>query len=236
MSAITDKQVDPVQYHGELAEEWEQRYQKRSFQVRRDVLNECLQKEDLPGQYWLDAGCGTGTLSRALAERGCRVLGVDAAVAMLEKAKNLGKDKAVSALLQFEQVDNLVLLPFIDNSFDGVLCSSVLEYLADPDECLAEFARVLRPGGILIVSVPNRDSLTRQAQSACRTLGKRLGREWFEYLKISRNWYSLEDFRRKLAAHAMVEEKAVIFGGPFSRKIQSFPSWGSLIMFAARRN
>lgn len=236
MSAITDKRVNAVEYHGALAGAWEQRYQKKSFRVRLEVLTECLPSEDLTHEYWLDAGCGTGTLSRALAGHGARVVGVDAAPPMVEKARSFAERSTLAHLLEFHEVHNIDRLPFPDQTFDGVLCSSVLEYLADPDECLASFVRVLRPGGMLIVSVPNRASLTRQAQAVCRTLGRRFGRKWFEYLNISRNWYSQDEFRRKLAAHSLVEQRTIIFGGPFCRRMQSLPIWGSLMMFAARRS
>jgi len=45
-------------------------------------------------------------------------------------------------------------LPFVDRSFDTVLCLELLEHVPDPDRCLAEIARTLRPGGALLVTVP----------------------------------------------------------------------------------
>jgi 2-polyprenyl-6-hydroxyphenyl methylase/3-demethylubiquinone-9 3-methyltransferase len=235
MTAITEKRADAVAYHGDLAEQWERRYLKKSFSIRKDVLSECLDPKNLTGSSWLDAGCGSGTLARLLAERGCRVLGIDASSEMVEVARKIPDSNGFHGQVAFELVDNLDRLQFSDNSFDGVLCSSVLEYLADPDRCLAEFARVLRPSGVLIVSVPNRQSFTRRLQLICHSLGKALGKNWFGYLDLSRNWYSVEEFTRKLELCGLETEKAVIFGGPFSRKVQQLRHWGSLMMFTARR-
>ena len=79
--------ADAVAYHASLAGEWERRYRKRSFQMRQTVLLKCLHGWDLAGTVWLDAGCGTGTLARWLATRGCSVLGVDAASEMVAAAQ-----------------------------------------------------------------------------------------------------------------------------------------------------
>jgi 2-polyprenyl-6-hydroxyphenyl methylase/3-demethylubiquinone-9 3-methyltransferase len=154
---------------------------------------------------------------------------------MLQAARTLSEKSANSATLSFDHVADLARLPFADSAFAGVLCSSVLEYLSAPDAALAEFARVLRPGGMLVISVPNRHALSRKVQVVCRSLGKRFGCEWFNYLQISRNWYADAEFRHCLKAHGMTGERQATFGGPFSRSIHQSPMWGSLIMFAARR-
>ncbi len=236
MSTTSKAPDDAVEYHGALAQEWEQRYQRKAFQVRIQVLKECLDGQEVRGASWLDAGCGTGTLSRILAKQGCRVTGIDAAPAMVKQAKSLASKSKLSHLLEFHCVDGIARLEFPDQSFDGILCSSVLEYLTDPVHCLLELIRVLRPGGMLMVSVPNRESITRRVQLVCRSLGKRLGKNWFKYLEISKNWYSVDEFRRQLERSGMTPEKVVIFAGPFPRRIQRSPKWGSLMMFAARRN
>lgn len=224
-----------VAYHGQLASDWEQHYQKRSFKARQTVLVECLQARDLEGSSWLDAGCGTGTLSRLLAERGCRVLGVDAAKEMVEAAGQLAQGGDRSGQLKFERVETIARLPLVSNSYDGVLCSSVLEYVSDVDACLKEFARVLRPGGLLLVSVPNRHSMVRRTQAGCHRLGKWLGQSWVAFLDYSRNQYSASQFERKLAACGFCSEKVVAFGSPLPKWAQRNRYGGSLLMFVARR-
>ena len=124
--------LDAISYHDRLANNWERRYQKTSFQARLVALAECLDSEDLSGTEWLDAGCGTGTLSRWLAERGCAVLGVDAAPQMTNIAAMLANSGASHGRLRFQHIETIARLPRDSNSADGILCSSVLEYVPDP--------------------------------------------------------------------------------------------------------
>lgn len=223
-----------VAYHEKLAQDWEQRYRKRSFKARQAVLAECLEARDMAGDSWVDAGCGTGTLSRWLAERGCRVLGVDAAPEMVETASLFAQgDKFVD--LGFERVETIAHLPLLSNSRDGVLCSSVLEYVSDVDACLKEFARVLRPGGLLLVSVPNRYSIVRLTQTACYRMSKWLGQSWLAFMNYSRNQYSADEFGRKLAASGFCSERVVAFGSPLPTLAQRSRYGGSLLMFVATR-
>jgi 2-polyprenyl-3-methyl-5-hydroxy-6-metoxy-1,4-benzoquinol methylase len=233
--AVDGEALEAVAYHRQLAKDWEQRYQKRSFKARQAALVKCLQAQDLAGSNWLDAGCGTGTLSRLLAERGCKVLGVDAAMEMVEAAGQLAQ-RGESVQLKFERVETIARLPVESHSCDGVLCSSVLEYVPDVDACLREFARVLRPGGLLLVSVPNRHSIFRLTQIGCRRIGKWLGQSWFSFLDYSHHQYSADQFERRLAASGFCSEKVVAFGSPLPKWAQRSRCGGSLLMFAARRN
>ena len=94
----------------------------------------------------LDAACGTGRHARALVQRGHRVTGVDLTPEMLERARG-----AVPGA-EFMQAD-LRALPFADASFALVVCGLALSHLPSLDRAVAELARVLEPGGRLIVSV-----------------------------------------------------------------------------------
>ena len=230
--AVDGEPLEAVAYHRQLAKDWEERYQKRSFKARQAALVECLQARDLVGSSWLDAGCGTGTLSRLLAERGCKVLGVDAAIEMVEAAGQLVRGESVQ--LKFERVETIARLPMASQSCDGVLCSSVLEYVADVDACLREFARVLRPAGLLLVSVPNRHSIVRLTQIGCHRVGKWMGQSWFSFLDYSHNQYSADQFERRLAASGFCSEKVVAFGSPLPKWVQRSRWGGSLLMFVAR--
>src|SRR5438552_1656085 len=115
------------------------------------------------------------------AERGCRVLGVDAAPKMITAAAALANSESGSGLLRFQHVETIAQLPLDSHSADGILCSSVLEYVPDPEACLTEFARVLRLGGILVVSVPSAYSLIRNVQITCYRVGQFVGKDWVAY-------------------------------------------------------
>src|SRR5271163_2747577 len=98
---------DAVAYHRDLAAGWEQRYQKPAFRARLRAFQECLAGHDLHGQEWLDAGCGSGTMARYLAEAGASVLGVDAAEEMITMARELvSQDVAAKSAGKSAATDN----------------------------------------------------------------------------------------------------------------------------------
>jgi 2-polyprenyl-3-methyl-5-hydroxy-6-metoxy-1,4-benzoquinol methylase len=235
MSA-TRTEFPAVAYHASLANEWERRYQKRSFQMRQSTLLKALRGWDVAGTLWLDAGCGTGTLARWLATRGCSVLGVDAASEMVAAANQSAQSHNYPDRLSFVRITTIARLALDDHSLDGVLCSSVLEYVPDPSACLAEFARVLKPGGLLLVSVPNRNSVVRRFQIAGHRLGGLLGQSWCKFLDYSRHQYSTSEFGRLLAQAGFSGEKLVPFGSPIPGLAQRSRHWAPLLMFVARKS
>ena len=96
----------------------------------------------------LDAGCGTGFLSLELAARGHRVTGVDFAPAMLAEARR--KAAAQGLAVRFEEAD-AEHLPYPAASFDLAISRHVLWTLPHPEAAIAEWKRVLRPGGRLAI-------------------------------------------------------------------------------------
>ena len=100
----------------------------------------------------LDLGCGTGELARHLAATGLRVTGCDISANMVGRAA--AADAASAA--EWIQLDpGWQTLPFTAASFDAVVAASVLEYVRSPAAVLRECARVLRPGGVLLCTVPD---------------------------------------------------------------------------------
>ena len=94
----------------------------------------------VPGASVLDVGCGPGTITADIAERGASVIGIDAAVDVVAKAQELGVDA---------RVGDAYALDFPDNSFDVVHSHQTLQHLARPVDALREMRRVLKPGGVL---------------------------------------------------------------------------------------
>lgn len=98
------------------------------------------------GARIFDAGCGTGNITMLLGDYG--VTGVDTSPTMLRRAAR----KAPKAQLQTCDLNER--LPFEDGAFDAVVCSNVIYALNDPIVALHELKRVLRSGGMLVVSTP----------------------------------------------------------------------------------
>lgn len=96
----------------------------------------------------LDVGTGTGVVALLLAELGHRVTGVDIAEQMVQKARE--KAKKLNLAVEF-RVGDAEVLPFKNNSFDAVINRHVVWSLPDPEKAMAEWKRVLRPGGKLII-------------------------------------------------------------------------------------
>ena len=142
---------EAIRFHSRLASDWEAKYaSKASFRSRQKLLAALLRDAVGGGTSWLDAGCGSGHFSRHMATLGASVTGVDGAAEMIAAAQRLGGGDG--GQLVYRICRDLARLPGEDESFDGVLCSSVLEYLHEPNRVLDEFWRVTKAGGSLISS------------------------------------------------------------------------------------
>ncbi|MEV4314955.1 class I SAM-dependent methyltransferase [Actinocrispum sp. NPDC049592] len=103
---------------------------------------------NVAGRRILDAGCGAGTVTEGLRDRGAIVSGFDSSTKMVELArKRLGPDTDLRV------ADITGPLPYPDGTFDDVVAALVLHYLEDWTAPLAELRRVVKPGGRLIVVV-----------------------------------------------------------------------------------
>jgi SAM-dependent methyltransferase len=129
----------------------------------------------------LEVGCGTGGLLVAAARTGRTIAGVDIASRWLIAARRRLSDHGLSVPLLAASAERL---PYPTDRFDAVVADSVLEHLDDPARALREWARVLRPGGRLIVWSPNRYTLTTDPHIGLWGLGW-LPRRWVPaYLRL----------------------------------------------------
>ncbi len=104
---------------------------------------------DVKGLKIIDAACGPGKYAEILKERGAEVVGFDFSPQMIELAqKRLGD---TSSFFVHDLSDPLP--QFSDTSFDIVLCALALHYVEDWNPTIQEFNRLLKPGGILIISL-----------------------------------------------------------------------------------
>ncbi|MGC8838415.1 MAG: class I SAM-dependent methyltransferase [Anaerolineae bacterium] len=104
------------------------------------------------GPRVLDFGCGTGEFARLLSGMGYQVVGSDISHLFLRDAleRHGGTDH-----LAFVQNGPGPFLPFRDGAFDAVAAVNAVEHVADPEPMLRQLARVLRPGGVLVLTFPN---------------------------------------------------------------------------------
>ena len=110
------------------------------------------------GDIVLDIGCGEGRHSISLhVDKQVNAVGMDLSMEDMKIAKNRIKDFSIpnsnksSCVFALGDINSL---PFKDNAYDAVVCSEVLEHLEFLEKGVSEIVRVLKPGGILAVSVP----------------------------------------------------------------------------------
>jgi len=101
-----------------------------------------------PKSRVLDVACGIGTTARLMADEfGLDVVGLDASAANVVKAEDmLGAEVAITAVFV---TGDAAALPFPDDSFDAVVCECAVSTFADQARVVAEFARVLKTGGVV---------------------------------------------------------------------------------------
>jgi 2-polyprenyl-6-hydroxyphenyl methylase/3-demethylubiquinone-9 3-methyltransferase len=213
---------DPaVAYHDALAAEWGKKYAKDTFSHRYDTFVAALTQLVQPGSRWLDVGCGTGVLSRWLVDCKAVVDGVDASPRMLEQAR-------ASAPGVNLQLADAAQLPFGDATFDGIVCSSVIEYLRDPAVAVREAARVLRSNGSYVFSVPNRDSRLRKLLKLSHSVSGQP--KWIRY---SVHEFDAAGLRSLLKELGFGIDKVVAFGPTIP--VLERADGGSLLLISAKK-
>jgi ubiquinone/menaquinone biosynthesis C-methylase UbiE len=134
------------------------------------------------------------------------------------------------------------VLPFADSSFDGIVASSVFEYLLDVPRVAAELARVVRPGGSLLLTVPNPGNSVRELEAwlQSRLLHHRLPPllcrvqridSYTTYLRLSRNRFAGEQWESLLTAAGFVAWDKNDFSEDAWRRQSKAP----LILLAVKR-
>jgi ubiquinone/menaquinone biosynthesis C-methylase UbiE len=193
-----------------LYDRWAKKYDigKRESQVRdQEMLAQPLLNvlRNVPEPFILDFAAGTGRLSYALTShpdfKG-HIIALDLSQGMLEQAAvklsgaSSSRQNNTVSPLSARNVELLrhrsLPLPFPDASFDVVCALEVLELFANMDEPLAEFSRVLRPGGILLASRGTEESGRKAKVKSKAEFGSLLKKNSFENFQIA-PWWKLFD-------------------------------------------
>lgn len=208
---------------------WGQHYRAGHPQARRIELFRAALAARLPdGGQVLDLGCGSGEITAALAAGGLTMTGADLSPAMIQVAQST---HAVGKVAAWVHLGNDRALPFADGGFDAVVSSSVLEYVTNPAEQLREVARILKPGGWYIATVPDMTDGPRLAEEKKRRLANNpivwafarhtRWRSYCEYLRLSINRWPLADWETCFAAAGL-------------HVVPEYPSDTGLVMIMAR--
>lgn len=147
------------------------------------IFDDFLGTENLKDKLLLDAGCGTGLFTKKALEREANVTSIDIAPKLVELTKK--KNPATNAIEA-----SVLKLPFDDNTFDYVISSDVIEHTPNPYNATKELIRVLKPGGKICITVPNRSFWYFSVKIA-------------NFLKIRdyqgfENWVHFKEFRKFL--------------------------------------
>lgn len=134
--------------------------------------------DDLPRGKILDVGCGSGIFLRQLKEKGWQTYGVEISPIAARRAQTLGLEVFTGELHQAK---------FSINYFDVILMKHVLEHLNDPLRTLEEARRILKDEGVLIISVPNVQSVE------ARVFGK-----YWEGFELPRHLYHFSPYTLRL--------------------------------------
>ncbi len=109
----------------------------------------------LAGKSALDVGCGAGILAEPLARLGARVTAIDAAPGLISAAELHAHGRGLDIDYRVAAAEE------IDGQFDLVTAMEVIEHVADPQAFVSALARRLAPGGLMILSTPNKTALSR---------------------------------------------------------------------------
>jgi SAM-dependent methyltransferase len=145
-----------------------------------------------PAGHILNAGCGAGSLTLRLLDAGYRVTSVDASEAFVERVRALVGGRGPVELADLHS------LTFEAGAFDGIVCGEVLEHLDDDRAAIREFARVLRPGGVVVASVP----------------ANPWRYDWTDHWAGHRRRYTQEGFAERFAAAGFSDVDVTAYGFP----------------------
>lgn len=153
----------------------------------------------LAGKRALDVGCGAGLLAEPLARLGADVTGVDAAPENIVAARTHADGMGLAIEYLAGELESLAL-----GQFDLVTSMEVLEHVADKAAFLAQLARHLAPGGLLVLSTPNR---TPQSQLLMVAAAEAIG-------AIPRGTHNWDDFVTPDELRTLLAETGLAMGEP----------------------
>jgi ubiquinone/menaquinone biosynthesis C-methylase UbiE len=166
----------PTKWHQWVLQTRFASYRDEQHQV---VIPHLLQPKE--NETILEAGCGYGRVTRMIVPYGPKIIGVDISKTMVDFCSE-------SFPVNFRAcIADITELPFADSSFDKVICNGTIEHVENPEKAIKELVRVLKPGGIILVSATNSWSLyapikiLRNVLFKSEIIARHISPLWFKY-------------------------------------------------------
>ncbi len=237
----TDEQRERVRTFFDSHREWQGDYYNqggayfsRLLRRRMDLIARAIVRLPRPARATaLDVGCGSGVYTEELLRLGYATTGMDLSGEMIEACRRRFNGLTNIAPAVHLVIGDIEHLPFDDASFDLVLCIGVLGYLIEDEQAVRELARVIKPGGYVVVNVTNAFSLSdldTRARAAVRAVVSPRPKQntalpsppyairsaWMERTRHYANKsYRLGRFERFLGAHGLTVRRSFTFGFEF---------------------
>jgi SAM-dependent methyltransferase len=144
---------------------------------------------EVHGGRVLDVACGTGKVAMRVADRGCLSIGAEASTEMIGVGRYVHPNSRAVMVRSVAET-----LPFATGAFDRVLCQGSLDHFGDPMAFMCEAARVIKPGGRVVIALANFESASCRMGRGVDLLKRKLNRprpEWRMY------WETPEDHNVK---------------------------------------
>ena len=225
--------------------DWGQKYGKAtSYFYRCRTFFEFFNSTGLAGASILDYGCGSGDITFPMLQAGHRVTGVDIADGMVKKATERAEKSGFAEGASYHHLNDEVLSRISTEKFDVVVCSSVLEYVEDDEALVRMFHDVLKDGGFLLISVPDRKSLfcrlDRWMHANKRLLPRFIPVEKLAYIDIQQRQYDIDTFVQRVAGtgftlKAKRRNTITLQRGAVMEKVSNIPGVGMLAILMFRK-
>ena len=234
-----------ARFWDEESTDWGRKYGKpSSYYYRCKTFHDFFLATGLERASILDYGCGSGDITFPMLQAGHSVLGVDIARGMIGKAIERAEQAGFAPRASYFHLDDISLSAMPSATFDVVVCSSVLEYVDDDRSLLKMFYGLLRDGGSLLVSVPDKSSLycklDKWLHANKRFLPRFIPVEKLGYLDIQKRQYDVKQFIREIEASgfeltAKKHNTITLQRGVVMEKLSNIPGIGMLAIMMFKK-
>ena len=219
-------------------EQFAANYQRKaSFKDRLQIFVEAVKETTKAPAQVLDFGCGPGIISVELSRLGYHVLGLDGSVEMVRMCQARAEKLGLKNIRFDRHGAEGVQLPA--EFFDAVVCSSVVEYVVEDMALISKLIASLKPGGQLIISVPNVGSLMGKTEDAVRSLKRATGAGRGRHLSYSLRRYHKSEFCSELNRMGLANIQCKSFEFPWfgtaGVKLSRLPILGVMVLVRGQK-